>query len=125
MATAAYNSMSLRAKCASLGVASSIYVQGKRVAFSHAELAWLVRLLEANAMGEKLYKRTLLDEATCNLHRASSRAHVFWSDPCHGNWPHTREFATRCADQLMEHASRRDGRHIVDLPFVSGRCSTF
>ena len=37
----------------------------------------------------------------------------------------TRESATLYADQLMEHASRRDGRHFVDLPYIRGRGSTF
>ena len=61
-------------------------MNGKRVAFSRDELAKMVFLLEAKAMGEKLHKRTSFDEAKCNVERASSRAHVFWSDPCHGNW---------------------------------------
>ena len=48
---AAAEQMALRAKCASLGVASSIYVNGKRVVFSRDELAKIVFLLEAKAMG--------------------------------------------------------------------------
>ena len=58
MAAATDHVLALRAKCASLGVASSIYVNGKRVAFSRDELAKMVFLLEAKAMGEKLHKRT-------------------------------------------------------------------
>ena len=76
----------LRTKCASLGVPASIYVGGQRVAFKRDELAKMLFLLEAKAMGEKLHKRTSFDEAKCNVERASSRVHVFWSDPCHGNW---------------------------------------
>ena len=86
MAAATDHVLALRAKCASLGVPSSIYVNGKRVVFGRDELAKIVFLLEAKAMGEKLHKRTSFDEAKCNVERASSRAHVFWSDPCHGNW---------------------------------------
>ena len=78
--------IALREKCASLGVAASIYVDGTREVFNRDQLTRIAFLLEAKAMGEKKYKRSVLDEVKCHIQRASNRVHVFWSDRCHGNW---------------------------------------